>query len=159
MWHRDGSRPASLTLTPLCSLCSVRRMQLSDRVAASAGSACHSNVAEMSGVLKAMRVQKSVGLGTIRLSVGRYVLEGGYEMLAARSAKDVVTGYALNVATESRSICVERDLGCVSIVVPPMRRIPLLSSQGARSALLWWPCPKARRSGRAAGRPFREPAP
>jgi cysteine desulfurase NifS len=44
-------------------------------VAASAGAACHSAQAEVSGVLKAMQVPKDVAMGTIRLSTGRYITE------------------------------------------------------------------------------------
>lgn len=46
--------------------------QLSETVAASAGSACHAGGTAMSGVLQAMGVDKSTGFGTLRLSVGRY---------------------------------------------------------------------------------------
>ena len=45
--------------------------QLSETVAASAGSACHAGEATMSGVLQAMGVEESTGFGTLRLSVGR----------------------------------------------------------------------------------------
>ena len=41
-------------------------------VAASAGSACHSDRVEVSGVLEAMRVPPEYALGTIRFSVGRF---------------------------------------------------------------------------------------
>lgn len=44
-------------------------------VAASAGAACHSAQAEVSGVLKAMQVPKDVAMGTIRLSTGRFITE------------------------------------------------------------------------------------
>ncbi len=44
-------------------------------VAASAGAACHSAQAEVSGVLKAMQVPKDIAMGTIRLSTGRYTTE------------------------------------------------------------------------------------
>ena len=42
-----------------------------DRVAVSAGAACHSGAVEMSSVLKAMRVPEDWARGTIRFSVGR----------------------------------------------------------------------------------------
>jgi len=42
-----------------------------DQVAASAGSACHTDVAEPSAVLVAMKVPTDLALGTVRFSVGR----------------------------------------------------------------------------------------
>jgi cysteine desulfurase len=45
---------------------------ISDRVAASAGSACHSHDVRLSPVLRAMGIDPEWGMGTIRLSVGRY---------------------------------------------------------------------------------------
>lgn len=44
-------------------------------LAASTGSACHAGSAEMSGVLRAMDVRKEYGLGSLRLSLGRYTTE------------------------------------------------------------------------------------
>jgi cysteine desulfurase len=43
-----------------------------ERVAASAGAACHSDQVEVSSVLEAMRVPLEYAMGTIRLSVGRF---------------------------------------------------------------------------------------
>jgi cysteine desulfurase len=42
------------------------------QLAASTGSACHAGTIELSPVLKAMRVDEYVGMGTIRFSLGRY---------------------------------------------------------------------------------------
>ncbi len=44
---------------------------IQDRVAASAGAACHSEAVKISTVLKAMKVPTQVALGTLRLSTGR----------------------------------------------------------------------------------------
>ncbi|HEY3242465.1 MAG TPA: cysteine desulfurase family protein [Phycisphaerae bacterium] len=46
-----------------------------DGIAASQGSACHFDQHEPSAVLTAMGVERSVGLGSIRFSVGRYTTE------------------------------------------------------------------------------------
>jgi cysteine desulfurase len=46
-----------------------------DGVAASTGSACHSGAVELSSVLKAMRVQPTIGMGAIRFSLGRTTTE------------------------------------------------------------------------------------
>ena len=45
---------------------------ISDRVAASAGSACHAHDVRLSPVLLAMGIDPEWGMGTLRLSVGRY---------------------------------------------------------------------------------------
>jgi cysteine desulfurase len=45
--------------------------RIGDRVAASAGSACHSGSTEVSPVLLAMRVPEEFARGTLRLSTGR----------------------------------------------------------------------------------------
>eukprot|EP00967_Tisochrysis_lutea_P102738 scaffold154787_cov29-Tisochrysis_lutea.AAC.1 len=46
--------------------------RLSDRVAASAGAACHSGEASVSAVLRAMGVPLEYAIGTLRLSTGRH---------------------------------------------------------------------------------------
>jgi cysteine desulfurase len=45
--------------------------RINDRVAISAGSACHADSVTISGVLKAMRVSDEWAQGTLRFSVGR----------------------------------------------------------------------------------------
>ena len=53
-------------------------VELKDRVAASAGAACHSSEdggGAISGVLLAMRLEESLARGTLRLSVGRHTTE------------------------------------------------------------------------------------
>ncbi|OQR97703.1 class V aminotransferase [Thraustotheca clavata] len=59
---------------------------IEDRVAASAGSACHSNATSISAVLKAMKVDPEYAMGTLRLSVGKYTtkeeLEKASEIIA-----------------------------------------------------------------------------
>ena len=44
-------------------------------LALSAGAACHQDIQEVSHVLRAMGVSREAGLGTIRLSVGRFTRE------------------------------------------------------------------------------------
>ena len=46
-------------------------LEISDRVAASAGAACHAGVVEVSAVLEAMGVPVEWAMGTVRFSVGR----------------------------------------------------------------------------------------
>ena len=53
--------------------------RIGDRVAASAGSACHSGSTEVSHVLLAMRVPEEFARGTLRLSTGRMTTRGEIE--------------------------------------------------------------------------------
>jgi cysteine desulfurase len=46
-----------------------------DSIAISAGAACHTNKIEISSVLKAMNISPNYGLGTLRISVGRFTTE------------------------------------------------------------------------------------
>lgn len=66
--------------------------ELGDRLAASAGSACHSGGQSMSPVLAAMGVAPDVAAGTLRLSVGRHTTEaevdGAAELILRHLARD-----------------------------------------------------------------------
>jgi cysteine desulfurase len=55
-------------------------------VAASTGSACHAGSVELSPVLRAMGVPPEVGMGAIRLSLGRWTTEAEVREVAARFA-------------------------------------------------------------------------
>ncbi len=46
--------------------------EIGDRVAASAGAACHADGEDLSGVLLAMQVPAELAMGTVRFSVGRF---------------------------------------------------------------------------------------
>jgi len=50
-------------------------VEIGDRVAASAGAACHSEGVEVSTVLTAMQVPLDYAMGTVRFSVGRPTTE------------------------------------------------------------------------------------
>lgn len=60
-----------------------------DRVAASAGSACHAHEVRLSPVLEAMGTDPEWGMGTLRLSVGRYTTEHEVDQAADVVAKAV----------------------------------------------------------------------
>ena len=62
---------------------------LSDKVACSAGSACHSNEQVMSPVLKAMNMDPSWALGTLRLSWGRHTTDDEIEKAISCIAKEI----------------------------------------------------------------------
>lgn len=63
--------------------------RLSDKVACSAGSACHSSEQVISPVLKAMNIEPSWALGTLRLSWGRHTTEDEIEKAITYIAKEV----------------------------------------------------------------------
>ncbi len=61
--------------------------QIADKVAASAGAACHSDTVEISHVLQAMHIPEEWAKGTVRFSVGRMTTEDQIDQAAA----DVIT--------------------------------------------------------------------
>lgn len=56
--------------------------ELSERLAASAGAACHSSGAAVSSVLRAMGVPTAHAVGTLRLSVGRHTTQADVDAAA-----------------------------------------------------------------------------
>lgn len=56
-------------------------------VAASTGSACHSGAVELSPVLRAMGVPEQVGMGAVRLSIGRYTTSHQIEQVLEQIAR------------------------------------------------------------------------
>eukprot|EP01091_Cochliopodium_minus_P017873 TRINITY_DN7112_c0_g1_i1.p1 TRINITY_DN7112_c0_g1~~TRINITY_DN7112_c0_g1_i1.p1 ORF type:complete len:412 (-),score=104.99 TRINITY_DN7112_c0_g1_i1:19-1254(-) len=60
--------------------------KICDRVAVSSGSACHSHTISMSSVLKVMKVEEEYGLGTFRISTGKFLTmeqaEKAYEIIS-----------------------------------------------------------------------------
>lgn len=56
--------------------------ELSERLAASAGAACHSSGGAVSSVLRAMRVPTAHAMGTLRLSVGRHTTQADVDAAA-----------------------------------------------------------------------------
>jgi len=66
-----------------------------ENVAASTGSACHSGSAELSPVLKAMKVPSQIGMGAIRFSLGRTTTREEIESTVALLTKAVAQSHAL----------------------------------------------------------------
>jgi cysteine desulfurase len=58
-----------------------------DGVAASTGSACHAGSVELSPVLAAMGVDPHVGMGAVRLSLGRMTTEDEIRAVLARAGE------------------------------------------------------------------------
>jgi cysteine desulfurase NifS/selenium donor protein len=65
--------------------------EIEDRVAASAGAACHADGVNLSTVLEAMNVPLEFAMGTVRLSVGRYTnpaeIDDAAQVLAAAASR------------------------------------------------------------------------
>ncbi len=64
--------------------------EVGDRVAASAGAACHAEGVDLSTVLQAMKVPVREAMGTVRFSVGRATTEGEVDEAARVVAEAVV---------------------------------------------------------------------
>jgi cysteine desulfurase len=69
--HEDKRLPNTLSLSFKALEADRILAAIGDRVAASAGAACHSNGVQLSHVLEAMQVPEHWAKGTIRFSVGR----------------------------------------------------------------------------------------
>jgi cysteine desulfurase len=100
--------------------------EIDDRVAASAGAACHAEGVDLSTVLEAMRVPLEYAMGTVRLSVGRgtreddvdraaEVLSGAVERLAGTTP---VTFDTSGEEEEIRLTRFTRGLGCACKLRP-----------------------------------------
>jgi cysteine desulfurase len=61
-------------------------------VAASTGAACHAGSVELSPVLRAMAIPPSVGMGTVRLSLGRGTTEAEIREVVDRLDRAIATG-------------------------------------------------------------------
>lgn len=73
--HADERLPNTLSVSIRSLRADGLLARIADRVAASAGSACHAQDIRLSPVLRAMRVDPEWGMGTLRLSVGRYTTD------------------------------------------------------------------------------------
>jgi len=69
--HPDHRLPNTVSLGFRNVEASTVLSEIGDRVAASAGSACHADSVEVSAVLRAMNVPLEWAMGTVRFSVGR----------------------------------------------------------------------------------------
>jgi len=69
--HLDKRLPNTLSLSFRGTEASALLVDISDRVAVSAGAACHADSTDISAVLRAMDVPLEWAMGTLRFSVGR----------------------------------------------------------------------------------------
>ena len=80
----DACLPNTLSVAFPGVVASEVLASLGDEVAASAGAACHAEGVTVSTVLQAMRVPKTLAVGTVRLSLGRPTTADDVDGAAAR---------------------------------------------------------------------------
>jgi len=87
--HPDERLPNTLSVA--CPGVDAGRLmaRLADRVAVSAGAACHAEGVDVSHVLSAMGVPVEVALGTVRFSVGRFTTTDDVDVAADRVVAEV----------------------------------------------------------------------
>ncbi len=81
--HPDLRLPNTLSLSFRGVEANTMLSEIGDRVAASAGAACHSGEVTMSGVLQAIGVPVEWAMGTVRFSVGRGTTDDLVDRVAA----------------------------------------------------------------------------
>jgi cysteine desulfurase len=93
--HPDHSLPNTLSVGFTGVEADALLARIADRVAASAGAACHTGSVTVSPILRAMHVPLPAAKGTLRLSTGRYTTADEMD-----SAVEVIAGAveALRVA-------------------------------------------------------------
>lgn len=85
--HPELRLPNTLSLAFFRVEANTLLSEISDRVAASAGAACHADQIDLSHVLEAMQVPIDYAMGTVRFSVGRHTTEAEIDQ-----AVQVLTG-------------------------------------------------------------------
>jgi cysteine desulfurase len=91
--HPEQRLPNTLNLSFRGVQANVLLAEIGDRVAASAGAACHADSVDLSGVLQAMRVPVEWAKGTVRFSVGRATTAAEVDRAARVVAEAVRTGH------------------------------------------------------------------
>lgn len=87
--HPERRLPNTLSLSFRGIEANTLLSEINDRVAASAGAACHADNVDVSPVLAAMKIPLEWAMGTVRFSTGRYTTFGGIDE-AARTIIDAV---------------------------------------------------------------------
>ena len=87
--HPERRLPNTLSLSFRGIEANTLLSEINDRVAASAGAACHADEVDISAVLEAMKVPLEWAMGTVRFSTGRYTTLGEIDE-AARTIIDAV---------------------------------------------------------------------
>jgi cysteine desulfurase NifS/selenium donor protein len=99
--------------------------EVGDRVAASAGAACHADEVEVSAVLEAMGVPPEFAMGTIRLSTGRMTtadeIDEAAGLIAAAAERLMAPagpGDSIEVTSEIKLTRFTQGLGCACKIRP-----------------------------------------
>jgi cysteine desulfurase len=145
--RRNGSTEAVLPNTLSVGIGGVEAStllaEIGERVAASAGAACHAGGVELSTVLEAMRVPMRYAVGTVRFSVGRGTSEQEID-----EAVQVVAEAVRRLRPEPRAVTVEmggdevkltrytHGMGCACKLRPQdleqvLRKLPRVSDPAA----------------------------
>ncbi|MBN2555560.1 MAG: selenide, water dikinase SelD [Anaerolineales bacterium] len=80
--HPDQHIPNTLSISFRGVEANTLLAEIQDRIAASAGAACHAEAIELSPVLEAMQLPVEYAMGTVRLSVGRMTTEDEVDQAA-----------------------------------------------------------------------------
>lgn len=81
---------------------SVLLSRLSEKLAASAGAACHSHAAAISSVLRAMQVPTDYAVGTLRLSTGRHTTVAEVDAAAELIIEETKRQWAEQAETQAK---------------------------------------------------------
>eukprot|EP00743_Colponemidia_sp_Colp-15_P011550 GILK01012920.1.p1 GENE.GILK01012920.1~~GILK01012920.1.p1 ORF type:complete len:397 (-),score=56.13 GILK01012920.1:146-1336(-) len=95
--YRDRCLPNTLSVSFKNIIANKLLHDIQDKVAASAGAACHSDTVHLSHVLEAMKVDPTWGMGTLRLSTGKYTTNEEVE----RAAEIIVDAVIQQTVTRS----------------------------------------------------------
>jgi cysteine desulfurase len=143
--RRNGSVEAVLPNTLSVGIggieASTLLAEIGDRLAASAGAACHAAGVEISTVLEAMRVPMRYAVGTVRFSVGRGTTEKeideavGIVAEAVRRLRPATTAVALETPSEEvRLTRFTHGMGCACKLRPQdleqvLRKLPKVTDR------------------------------
>jgi cysteine desulfurase len=108
--HPEQSLPNTLSLSFRGVEANTLLSEIGERVAASAGAACHADRVDVSAVLAAMDVPLEYAMGTLRFSVGKMTTEEEID-----AAVEVVGGAVRRLQPEAAPAPITLDLGDVKL--------------------------------------------
>jgi len=135
--HPEHHLPNTLSISFRNIEANTLLSDIQEKVAASAGAACHAESVELSPVLEAMQIPEIFAMGTIRLSVGRMTTEADVEEAATviadsvrRFHPDTAATTTLSSGDEVRLTHYTHGLGCACKLRPQaleevLKKLPL----------------------------------